>query len=186
MRQVTVHSVISAPREEIFDFVADLSLRPAYCDHYLRDYRLARANPRGLGAAARFRLDGPLAKEWADIEIKRCDRPRQIVEEGHVGRFGRSRLVAVYDFTAESAGTTRVELTTYGEPGSIVDRVKHLGAAGWVRRKSAKALDRLRRIFEEERAEGLEHVTIAGWDPGKAPRFGDHIAAAHGAGGADR
>ena len=51
MRQVTVHAVISAPREEIFDFVADLSLRPAYCDHYLEEYRLARPNPRG-GAQA--------------------------------------------------------------------------------------------------------------------------------------
>ena len=59
MRQVTVDTVISAPREEIFDFVADLSRRPAFADHYLKDYRLARANPVGEGAAARFLLDRP-------------------------------------------------------------------------------------------------------------------------------
>lgn len=174
MRPVTVHAVISAPREEIFDFVADLSLRPAYCDHYLEEYRLARPNARGVGAAARFRLDGPLAKEWAEIEVKVYERPRRIVEEGRVGRLGRSRLVAVYDFVAESAGATRVELTTYGEPKTLVDRLKHVGASGWMRRQTKKALERLRRIFEEGPASELPRATIAGYEPIKAPRFGDH------------
>src|SRR5680860_1744514 len=106
MRQVTVHTVISAPRERIFDFVADLSLRPAYCDHYLREYRLSRANPRGVGAAARFRLDGPLAKEWAEIEIKACDRPKRIVEEGRVGRLGDEVVHGDQSRAPETAGTT--------------------------------------------------------------------------------
>lgn len=176
MRPATVHTVISAPRELVFDFLADLSLRPSYCDHYLDDFRLARANPRGVGAAARFRLDGPLAKEWAEIEIKACDRPRRIVEEGRVGRLGRSRLVAVYDLVAETGGATRVELTTYSEPATLVDRVKEIGARPWVRRQSKRALERLRRIFEESPADApLARATVAGWDPGKAPRFGDHI-----------
>lgn len=186
MREVTVHAVISAPRERIFDFVSDLSLRPAYCDHYLREYRLARANPRGVGAAARFRLDGPLAKEWAEIEIKVCDRPKRIVEEGRVGRLGRSRLVAVYDFIPEAAGTTRVELTTYSDPGTLVDRIKQTGASGWVRRRSRKALRRLRDIFETGSAEELARATIAGNDPGKAPRYGDHVPSPHVAAVADR
>jgi uncharacterized protein YndB with AHSA1/START domain len=174
MRQVTVHAVISAPREEIFDFVADLSLRPAYCDHYLEEYRLARPNPRGEGAAARFRLDGPFAKEWAEIEIKVCERPRRIVEEGRVGRLGRSRLVAIYDFAAEAGGATRVELTTYSEPKTVVDRLKQTGASAFIRRRTKKALERLRKIFEEGVADELPRATIAGWDPIKAPRFGDH------------
>ncbi|MEX2412205.1 MAG: SRPBCC family protein [Thermoleophilaceae bacterium] len=176
MRQVTVHTVISAPRERVFDFVADLSLRPAYCDHYLQDYRLSRANPRGLGAAARFRLDAPLADEWAEIEIKACDRPRRIVEEGRVGRLGRSRLVAVYDFVAEASNQTRVELTTYSEPSTLVDRLKEIGAGAWMRRQSRKSLLRLRDIFEEGPGDDpLPRTTVAGYDPGKAPRFGDHI-----------
>jgi uncharacterized protein YndB with AHSA1/START domain len=174
MRQVTVHAVISAPREEIFDFVADLSLRPAYCDHFLEQYRLARPNPRGRGAAARFRLDGPFAKEWAEIEIKLCERPRRIVEEGRVGRLGRSRLVAIYDFVAESGGATRVELTTYSEPKTVVDRLKQTGASVFIRRRTKKALERLRKIFEERPAGELARATIAGYDPIKAPRFGDH------------
>lgn len=174
MRQVTVHAVISAPREEIFDFVNDLSLRPAYCDHYLREYRLSRTNARGQGAAARFRLDGPFAKEWAEIEIKVCERPRRIVEEGRVGRLGRSRLVAIYDFIPESGGSTRVELTTFSEPKTIVDRLKQTGAGAWIRRRTKKSLERLRKIFEEGPAGELPRATIAGYDPIKAPRFGDH------------
>ncbi len=175
MRQVTVHTVISAPREEIFDFVADLSNRPAYCDHYLDEFRLARANPRGVGAAARFRLDAPLANEWAELSITVCDRPRRILEEGRVGRLGRSRFVVVYDFLPETAGTTRVEMTSYAEPATAIDRLKHVGAARWVSRKSARALDRLRAIFEEPAKGDLPRATVAGYDAGKAPRFGDHV-----------
>lgn len=183
MRQVTVHTVISASREEIFDFVADLSLRPSYCDHYMHDYRLARANPHGEGAAARFQLHGPLAKEWAEIDITVCDRPRRIVEEGRIGRVGRSRLVAVYDFQPEAGGSTRVELTTFSEPATLVDRLKQLGASGWVRRKTKRALERLRELFEQPEGHERKRVVVAGYEPDKAPRFGAHVPAPGAAGG---
>jgi uncharacterized protein YndB with AHSA1/START domain len=186
MRPVTVHTTISAPREQVFDIVADLSLRPAWGDHYLRAYRLARANPRGAGAAARFRLDLPFAHEWAQIEIKEADRPRRIVEEGGLGRLGRSRLVSVYDFVPEAGGTTRVELTTFSEPGTIVDRIKHAASTGRMRRWSRKGLGRLRRILEERPDGELARATVAGYDAGKAPRFGDRIPSARGAASADR
>ena len=91
MRPVTVATTITAPREQVYDLLADLSLRPAFCGHWLEDYRLARANPRGEGAAARFRIDLPLAREWAEITITTADRPRRIVEDGRIGRRGRSR-----------------------------------------------------------------------------------------------
>jgi len=172
VREVTVSTVISAPREEVFDFVCDLAGRPAYCDHYMRDYRLARVNPIGLGAAARFLLRGPVAKEYAELTIKEVDGPRRIVEEIRLGRRGRNRSVAVYDFSAEGGGTTRVELTTYGEPATIVDRIRQIGAAGWMRRQTKKALERLRMIFEEPPKGELKRATIAGYEPAKAARFG--------------
>jgi uncharacterized protein YndB with AHSA1/START domain len=175
MRQVTVETVISAPREDIFDLVADLSLRPAFADHYLKDFRLARANPVGKGAAARFLLDAPLFSERAELEISECDRPRRIVEEGRVGRRGRSRLVAVYDFIPEAGGNTRVELTTYSEPKTALDRFKQRGVHRWIRRQSKTALKRLRKIFEEPSGEELPRVTVAGYEGPKAPRFGAHV-----------
>jgi uncharacterized protein YndB with AHSA1/START domain len=172
VRQVTVETSISAPREQVYDFVVDLAGRPAYCDHYLEDYRLARANPVGLGAAARFRLQTPFAKEYAELSIEKADRPRQVIEEIRFGRLGRNRAVAVYDFIPEAGGVTRVELTTYAEPATLVDRLRQVGAARWMRRNSKIALERLRMIFEEPPAEPLARATVAGWDPQKSARFG--------------
>jgi uncharacterized protein YndB with AHSA1/START domain len=174
VRQVTVSTVISAPREQVFDFVCDLAGRPAYTDHFMRDYRLARVDPVGRGAAARFQLRAPLAKEYAELQITEADRPRRIVEEIRVGRRGRNRSVAVYDFIVEGGGVTRVELTTYSEPATAIDRVKELGAAAWVRRQTKKALERLRLIFEEPPRGELKRATIAGYEPAKASRFGAH------------
>jgi uncharacterized protein YndB with AHSA1/START domain len=174
MSQVTVDTVIAAPPEEVFDFVSDLSRRPAYADHYLKEYRLARANPVGKGAAARFVLDPPLFNEHAETEIVEAERPGKIVEEGRVGRRGRSRFAALYEFEPED-GKTRVRLTTYSEPKTPIDRLRHTGVQGWLKRQSGKSLERLRRIFEEPSPEDLERATVAGYEPHKAPRFGAHV-----------
>jgi len=174
MREVTVSTIISAPREEVFDFVCDLAGRPAYTDHFMDDYRLARVQPVGVGAAARFKLDAPLSNQYAELTITEADRPRRIIEEIRVGRRGRNRSVAVYDFTRESASITRVDLTTFSEPATMVDRFREIGAAGWMRRKTRKSLDRLRMIFEEPQKGPPRRATIAGYEPDKAARFGAH------------
>jgi uncharacterized protein YndB with AHSA1/START domain len=168
VRPVTVDTHISAPREKVYDFVADLAARPAFTDHYLEDYRLARLHAVGQGAAARFRLRG----QWAELAIREADRPRRIVEEVRWGRRARNRAVAIYDFYPEGGGTTRVELTTLSEPATLIDRLREVGAAGWIRRRGKIALERLRMIFEEPPDEPLARVTVAGYEPLKAPRFG--------------
>jgi uncharacterized protein YndB with AHSA1/START domain len=168
VRQVTVSTSISAPREDIYDFLVDLAARPAFTDHYLEDFRLARVNAVGLGAAARFKVRG----RWAELTVREAERPRRIVEEIKVGRLGRNRSLALYELTSEGGALTRVELTTYSEPATIWDRVSDIGAAGWMRRNTKMALERLRMIFEEPPEEPLARVGIAGFEPAKAPRFG--------------
>jgi uncharacterized protein YndB with AHSA1/START domain len=168
VRQVTVDTHISAPREEVFDFVADLAGRPAYTDHYLEDYRLARMDPVGKGAAARFRVRG----QWAELSIRDADRPRRLVEEIRWGRRGRNRSLAVYDFLSELGAVTHVELTSLSEPATPIDRMREIGAASWVRRNTKIALERLRMIFEEPPEAPLARATVAGYEPLKAPRFG--------------
>ena len=172
MREVTVDVHISAPREEVFDFVADLGGRPAWTDHYLEDYRLARPNPYGLGAAARFILRAPMAKEYVELAIVEFDRPRRIVEEARVGRRGRNRSLAVYDFERQGPELTHVRLTTYSEPATAVDRFRQIGAAGWIRRNTKTALERLRLIFEDPPQGELARVSIGGYEALKAPRYG--------------
>jgi uncharacterized protein YndB with AHSA1/START domain len=168
VRQVRVETHISAPREDVYDFVADLASRPAYTDHYLEDYRLARVDPVGQGAAARFRLRG----QWAELAIKEAVRPRRIVEEIRWGRRGRNRSVAVYDFSPGGGRLTHVELTTLSEPATLIDRLREFGAASWIKRNSKVALERLRMIFEEPPDQPLARASVAGYEPAKAPRFG--------------
>jgi ribosome-associated toxin RatA of RatAB toxin-antitoxin module len=86
VREVKVSTVISASCEDVFDLVEDLSRRPSFTDHYLKDFRLARSNPRGLGASARFLLARRVFSERAETRIVECDRPRRVVEEGRIGR----------------------------------------------------------------------------------------------------
>ena len=174
MRPVTVHVVISAPREEIFDLIADLSRRPAWMDHWQHDYRLARAHPHGVGAAARFVLRPPLRpRVWAEISVAEADRPRRLVEEGRIGRLGRSRFGAVYELAPSGHGATRVSLTTWTEPGHPMDALKEaVGVRRWLRRQSAAGLRRLRAVFEDPPKGELARVTVAAYEPMKKARFG--------------
>lgn len=174
MGPVAVETVISAPREAVFDFVGDLANHVAFTDHMLSDFRLARARSDGAGAAARFRLENPGPKQWAEVQFSVFERPRRIVEEGHSGRFGRNRFWTVWDFIPEG-NSTRVELTFSSEPATRWDSFKEaLGARAWVKAQNRTALARLRRIFEEERDEPLARATVAGLEPMKLPRYGDH------------
>jgi len=173
VRPFTVHTSISAPREQVFDYVGDLAGRIAYSDHYVKDFRLTRPLSSGTGAGARFMLDSPVGAQWAEIAIVEAERPRRLVEEGRVGRLGRSRIAAVYEFLQDVHGVTRVELTVWTEPATRLDALREaLGARRWLRRQVRTALERLRLIFEEERGKPLARVTIAGYEPLKSARFG--------------
>jgi Polyketide cyclase / dehydrase and lipid transport len=173
MRSFTVHTSISAPREEVFDFVGDLAARVAYCDHYMQDFRLTRPKSSGVGAAARFVLDSPLASTWCEIAIAEYERPRRIVERARVWRLGRTPAVAVYEFLQDVQGVTRVELTVWTEPATRIDALKEAtGARRWLRGQTKGSLERLRLVFEEEREAPLARASIAGYEPLKAARFG--------------
>jgi uncharacterized protein YndB with AHSA1/START domain len=172
MRPVRVSTSISAPREDVFDFVADIANRVAWCDHYMREFHLTRPRSYGEGAAARFEVEPPFARSWAELAIAEVDRPRRIVERGRIGRLGRTPYFAIYEFTP-APGLTRVDLTFWTEPATRVDAIKEsFGARGWLRRQKKAALERLRKIFEERPEAPLARATVAGYEPEKAARFG--------------
>lgn len=153
--------------------MADVAGRPAYVDHFMGDLRLAFARTRGRGAALRFEIRAPLARTRGEVAIVEFEPPRRIVEEGRLGRLGRSRATIVYDFVPER-GATRVELTAWTEPANRLDAFRELGARRWLRRQLRSALERLRLIFEEPPDAPLARLTVAGYEPLKAPRFGEH------------
>jgi uncharacterized protein YndB with AHSA1/START domain len=171
---VTVTTVISAPREAVFDFVGDLANHVAFTDHFMADFRLARAKSDGAGAAARFQLQNPGPKQWAEVQFSVFERPRRIVEQGHSGRFGRNKFWTLWEFVPDGKAT-RVELTFWSEPATRWDSFKEaLGARGWVKSQNKVALARLRKVFEEERDGPLARTTVAGLEAFTLPRFGDH------------
>ena len=55
MDPVTAHVLIDRPREEVFDYLADIANHPEFSDHYLKEWRLTRVESfgRGPGRASR-------------------------------------------------------------------------------------------------------------------------------------
>jgi uncharacterized protein YndB with AHSA1/START domain len=171
---VALDTYISAPREDVYDLVGDLSRRVAWTDHFQREYHLARVRYTGLDAAARFRTDPPFRKElFTELVIAEYDRPRRIVEHGKEGRLNRSRVEITWNFTQEGPSLTRVEFEMRAEPHRRLESVQQaLGGHGYYKRQWATALDRLRMIFEEPPEGELARATIAGYEPLKAARYG--------------
>lgn len=174
MLPVTAHAAISASREEIYEAIADLALRPAWCDHYQKDFRLAHPRSKGPGAAARYLVDAPLSSQWMEVTVVEAESPRRIVERAHGGRNGRTKGGVTWELTRAGEGLTRVEMTTWTEAGTPREAFKErLGMRRWMTRQSRTALERLRLIFEEGIDEPLARATVAGFEPLTAPRFGE-------------
>jgi uncharacterized protein YndB with AHSA1/START domain len=173
MIPVTVHAFISAPREDLFDFIADYGVRPAWCDHFMEDYRLAHPDAHGLGAGARYLLDAPGYKRYLETTIVAAERPRRIAEAMHGGRNLKTHGEIVWELSREGRGLTRVEVTLASEPGTPREAFKErFGSRGWTGRQLKTALERLRVIFEEQPDAPLAHASVAGYEPLRAPRFG--------------
>jgi uncharacterized protein YndB with AHSA1/START domain len=171
---VQLETYISAPREKVFDFVADLSARVAWTDHFQREYHLARVRYEGLDAAARFRTDPPFRKElYTETVIAEFERPRRIVEQAREGRLNRSRVQITWDFFQDGPALTRIEFEMIAEPHLRVEALQQaLGGHGYYKRQWKTALERLRMIFEEPSDGDLARATIAAYEPLKAARYG--------------
>ncbi|HEU4658514.1 MAG TPA: SRPBCC family protein [Capillimicrobium sp.] len=163
MDPVTVSTTIGRPREEVFAYLADIANHPEFTDHYLVDWRLTRENSVGRGAGARFTFKAPLNRyNQADVTFIEVEAPRRIVEAGRGGKFNRTRLRSVYELEPASGGQTRVTYTLETRPGNLADRImESLGFRGWVKRKSSKALRRLRSILEDGESRG-QRITVGG------------------------
>jgi uncharacterized protein YndB with AHSA1/START domain len=163
---LTVSIVIDAPRERVFDYLQDIANHPEFTDHYLVDWHLTRIDSVGQGAGARFRVKAPRNRfSWGDVTFTEVERPHRIVEVGRTGKSNRIRTIGVYDLAPGSAGTTKVQFTLETEPAKLSDRIMEgLGGRGWLRRKNARAMRRLRAIIEggsDARPTG-RRVTVAG------------------------
>jgi uncharacterized protein YndB with AHSA1/START domain len=160
---VTVSVTVARPREEIFEYLADIANHAEYTDHYLTDWHLTREQSYGRGAGARFRIKAPGNRfSWADATLIELEPPYRIVEAGRTGKFNRVRTLSSYTLTPGPGNTTRVELTAETEPTTLADRLlESLGARAWLRRQNRKALRRLRAILEEGEMRGTRPTVAA-------------------------
>jgi len=160
---MTVSIVVSAAPERVFDYLQDIANHSEFTDHYLVDWHLTRADSVGRGAGARFRVKAPGNRfSWGDVTFAEVDRPRRIVEVGRTGKNNRIRTLGVYELSPGASGTTRVRFTLETVPATLSDRLlEGLGGRGWMRRRNARAMRRLRAILEHGEDRG-PRVTVAG------------------------
>src|SRR5437763_1230701 len=162
MDPFTVEATIARPREEVFEYLADISNHAEFSDHYLVDWHLPREDPYGKGAGARFRVKAPLNRfSWADVTLAELSPPYRIVERGRGGKFNRVRMLGTYTLSPGAGGTTRVEYTLETVPVMLSDRLMETLGRVWTRRQSAKAMRRLRAILEEGRSRGCRPSVAA-------------------------
>ena len=163
MDQITVSTTIAKPREQVFEYLADIANHAEFTDHYLVDWHLTREDPYGLGAGARFRIKAPLSRfSWADVTFSDVQAPFRIVERGRGGKYNRIRMLGSYTLSPGPAGTTKVEYTLETLPVMLSDKLMEtFGGRAWSKRQATKALRRLRAILEEGRDRG-RRATVAG------------------------
>jgi len=161
---VSVSIIVSAPREQVFDYLQDIANHPQFTDHYMVDWHLTRIDSVGRGAGARFRVKAPANRySWGDVTFAEVERPRRIVEVGRTGKDNRIRTLGEWELAPAAEGSTRVSFTLQTAPATLSDRMMEgLGARSWLKRKNGRALRRLRSILERGEGRGAGRITIAG------------------------
>ncbi len=159
MRPATANIHIDAPRERVFELIADLANRPSFCDHFAHEFHLQRLDSTGVGAAARFHVDK--FPHWMETEIVEIDAPHRLVERGRGARADRLVVGTAWELVEGPHSSTEISVTFWAEPKTHIDRA--MGGSRvtrWHARQWKKALKRLRAILEDH--EQIEPVQVAG------------------------
>jgi hypothetical protein len=160
----TVTVNVALPREQVFEYLADIANHAEFTDHYLVDWRLTRIESYGEGAGARFRSKVPLNRfAWADMTIAELQAPFKIVERGRGGKFNRIKMIGTYEIVEAHPGSSRVEYTYETDAHVLSDVIaENTFARSWAKRKAKKSMKRLRAILEEGRMRGKRPTVAAG------------------------
>jgi len=160
MGPISAKQMIDASRDRVFDFIGDLANRPAFTDHFMREFRLERLQSSGVGAAARMRVSEP--ETWMETVIEEVSPPHRIRERGKGGRLDRIPIATVWELVEGPVATTcEVTVSFWTEPQHPLDRLRErLGAERRCRRHWSLALVRLKELMES--GGPVERVVVAG------------------------
>jgi uncharacterized protein YndB with AHSA1/START domain len=160
---LTIETTVGRPRDEVFDYLADIANHAEFTDHFMVDWHLTREDSYGVGAGASFKVKAPLTRfPWGSATFVEVERPRRIVEAGRTGKYNRIRTLGVYELETAASNSTRVRYTLQTEPKMLSDKLmERFGGRAWMKRKLGRAMRRLRSILEEDYGRGTR-PTIAG------------------------
>jgi len=164
MDPVTLTTTIARPREEVFEYLADVANHAEFTDHCLVDWHLTREESYGEGAGGRFRVKSRFDRfSYGDITLAELRPPARILATGSGGRFNRVRTRSEWKLEEDGDGRTRVEFTTQSTPATSSDRrmEKLLRVPRSTARCHRRALDRLRSILESGEQRGT-HTSVSG------------------------
>ncbi len=164
MEPVTLTTSIARPREEVFEYLADVANHQEFTDHCLVDWHLTREDSYGKGAGARFRVKSRFDRfSYGDLTFAEVQPPERILATGRAGRFNRVRTRTEWRLTDAGSGKTDVTFVTQTEPATQSDRLmeKFLRVPAATTRCHRRALERLRSILENGEARGAR-TTLSG------------------------
>ena len=146
MRPVIVTTAIERPREQVFEFLDDLSNHAIFNDHFLDRWKFS-GPPRGVGARATARVNAPGGQDYIEFEVVESDPPQRIVEEG-VGAKGKRRTRGTYYLSDRPGGGTDVEFKLEWLEAPRGERLIAPMSRAFVKRTNGKALRRLKKRLE--------------------------------------
>ena len=151
MEPVTLTTTIARPREEVFEYLAEVANHSEFTDHCLTDWHLTREDSYGAGAGARFRVKARFDRfSYGDMTLAEVRPPERIVATGRAGRFNRMRTRTEWRLEEAGTGKTALTFVTESTPATSSDRLMErlLRVPARTKRCHRKALERLRSILE--------------------------------------
>ena len=164
MEPISLSTTIARPREEVFEYLADVANHAEFTDHCMIDWHLTREDSYGRGAGARFRVKSRFDRfSYGDITLAELTPPERIVATGRGGRFNRIHSRSTWTLEDAGDGRTKVTFETQSTPvlksDELMERLLRVRTS--MTRCHKRALERLRSILESGEGRG-EHITVAG------------------------